>query len=292
MTIPLTGLAPVALEESDAPAYPAPPRFWLAWSVAAGGFAALAASLFMGIAGAFGDEPASRAPYVAIVIDDVGLDVAAARRAIALPAPVTLAILPYAEAAAEVDALATGAGRETIVHLPMEPLGLEDPGPDALATWLTPAAVRARVDAALAAVPGAVGVSNHMGSHFTACAACVTPVVDAAMARGAFVLDSLTTAESVFATVAAAAGAPTLTRDVFLDNDPSVDAVLDQLARAERTAWREGRAIAIGHPRAATLEALERWIPEAQARGVEVGVAGALVRPTEARVAALVGAGL
>ncbi len=38
-------------------------------------------------------------PQLAVIIDDVGLDVAAARRLIALDAPVTLSILPYADAA-------------------------------------------------------------------------------------------------------------------------------------------------------------------------------------------------
>lgn len=192
-----------------------------------------------------------------------------------------------------IDALAAEAGRETIVHLPMEPRGLEDPGPDALTTWLTPEAVRARVEAALTRVPGAVGLSNHMGSHFTACLRCVEPVAAEAAEQGLFVLDSLTTADSVLADAATSAGAPSLDRDVFLDNDPSVDAVLAALAAAERTARAQGYAVAIGHPRAATLEALETWIPEAQARGVDVGPVGRIVaRRTEQRPVALAGAGL
>jgi len=43
--------------------------------------------------------------------------------------------------------------------------------------------------------------------------------------------------------------------------------VKQQLAETERVAKRHGSAVAIGHPHAATLEALEAWLPEAEKRG-------------------------
>jgi len=273
-------------------------KLWLAWAVAGAGMIALALGLVLTIAAvAEASEPFETAPtalsvalmegrappLVAIVIDDVGLNPAATRRVIALPASISLALLPYAVSAAEIDARARAAGHETLAHLPMEPMGLANPGPDALTTWMSASEVRARVDEALARLPGVAGLNNHMGSRFTRCGSCVAPVVAAARARGVYVLDSITTPHSRLGPTAQARGVRTLNRDVFLDNRQTVAAVLTQLREAEAIARRDGSAVAIGHPHAATLEALEIWIPQARARGVEVGAAGDVLARRGAR---------
>jgi polysaccharide deacetylase 2 family uncharacterized protein YibQ len=131
-----------------------------------------------------------------------------------------------------------------------------------------------------------------MGSRFTACAECVEPVAAEAAEQGLFVLDSLTTADSQLGAAAEAAGAPAVARDVFLDNEPGVDAALAALEAAERTARSQGQAVAIGHPRDATLEALEIWIPQARARGVEIGPVGRLFVQRRGDRLALAHAGL
>ena len=63
-------------------------------------------------------------PMIALVIDDAGPDRLETLRAMALPVPVTLSILPYAEDAAALDEQARSLGHETFIHLPMEPEGL------------------------------------------------------------------------------------------------------------------------------------------------------------------------
>lgn len=208
------------------------------------------------------------APLVAIVIDDVGLDRAAAARAVALPAPVTLSFLSYAEGGRALQDAALASGHEVFVHLPMEPRGLADPGPGALTTWLGPDEIAARAAAAFDAAPAATGFNNHMGSRFTACEACIAPVLAAARARGLIALDSVTDARTALAHRAAETGVRAISRDVFLDNERTREAVLAQLARVEAVARARGWAIAIGHPHDVTLEALEDWLAEAPARGV------------------------
>jgi polysaccharide deacetylase 2 family uncharacterized protein YibQ len=65
-------------------------------------------------------------------------------------------------------------------------------------------------------------------------------------------------------------------------------AVRDQFAAIERLAESRGAAIAIGHPRLLTLDALERWIPEAQARGFRFVALSYVIRPhSPVRTAAL-----
>jgi len=57
----------------------------------------------------------------AIVIDDLGQDMQPTRALLALPYPLTFSILPHLPASRETSAAAALAGRDVILHLPMEP---------------------------------------------------------------------------------------------------------------------------------------------------------------------------
>lgn len=225
-------------------------------------------------------EPAHLQPRLAVIIDDIGHDIEAARVLMRSGLPVTLAILPYAEHAPQIAAEARDAGVEVFVHLPMEPVGLEDPGPGAITTALPPAQVAARVEAALARVPGAVGLNNHMGSRATRDAGVVASLFQALSGRDLIFVDSLTHPRSLAAAAARIAGLDVFERDVFLDAagaDP--DAQIDAaIARALET----GQAVAIGHPHGDTLQALERLPEKARLAGVElVGVSALAPRRSE-----------
>jgi hypothetical protein len=74
---------------------------------------------------------------------------------------------------------------------------------------------------------------------------------------------------------------PVLERNVFLDNVNEVAAVNDRLAEVERIARHHGTAIAIGHPRDATLSALAAWIPHLGERGLVLVPLTAILRAAE-----------
>lgn len=211
-------------------------------------------------------RPAQRAS-VAIVIDDMGLNRRLSERTLRLPATLTVAYLPYAPDLAAQTRAAMAAGHEVILHMPMEPLGNHDPGPGALSPSLPAEENLRRLRAALAAVPAAVGVNNHMGSRFTEDAAALAPILTEIGARGLYFLDSRTSPRSLAFTTAQGLGLPTLGRDVFLDDSDVPEAIARQIAAMEARARRTGSVIAIGHPREATLAALEAWTMEAEARG-------------------------
>lgn len=207
-------------------------------------------------------------PRVAIVIDDMGMDRVHSNKAVALPAAVTLAYLPYAENLGRQTESARAAGHELLVHMPMEPVqsGV-DPGPDALRVGLSEAEIRRRVARHLSAFSGYVGINNHMGSRFSAYAPGMEIVIDELRARRLLFLDSRTTAHSVGADLAAKDGIAYTERQVFLDNEPTPAAIAERLRDVEAFARQHGAAVAIGHPHAATLDALARWIPDVQSRG-------------------------
>ena len=213
---------------------------------------------------------------IAIVIDDVGLDVAAAQRAVALDAGITLAILPYADAARRIAGDARAAGHDVLLHMPMEPVGLADPGPNALRVGLSDADIAARTRWAMAQVPGAVGLNNHMGSRFTTDPRAMRVALASVSGQGPLFLDSLTTAASRGRAVAAGLGLRTLERDIFLDHEIDAGAIADRLAEAEELANRRGWAVVIGHPHVQTLDALDAWIDGARARGIELVTVTAL----------------
>ena len=206
-------------------------------------------------------------PKIAIVIDDLGADLAHTDRAIALPAAVTLSFLPYAEATPFLSAEGLRKGHAILVHMPMEAEGDHNPGPFALTTALTQDDIRARLTAALARVPGATGINNHMGSRFTADRDALIPVAEELAERHLFFLDSRTTRTTKNNPDTHTNDDTNAGRDVFLDDEQTANAVGAQLMELESKARATGVAIAIGHPHDVTLAALQSWTAKAAARG-------------------------
>lgn len=226
--------------------------------------------------------PPGRIP-IAIVIDDMGVDRARSDRAAALAAPLTLAFLPYARHFETQIAAARARGHEILVHMPMQPVGIEDPGPDALTVGLAAAEIRKRLAAALDRAGPVVGINNHMGSRFTVDRDAMRPVLEELQARGLLFLDSRTAGGSVGIALARAMELPHAARDVFLDNDPALGAVEARLAELEATAKRQGHAVAIGHPHDGTIAALAAWLSGAKARGFALVPVSTIVRQSHER---------
>ncbi|HWA90332.1 MAG TPA: divergent polysaccharide deacetylase family protein [Rhizomicrobium sp.] len=199
-------------------------------------------------------------PAIAIVIDDLGEDVAHTRQAMALPSQVALAFLPYPRWTPALAREAGRGGHEVLVHVPMQALGEADPGPMALTTALPRAEILRRLDWALARVPGFVGINNHEGSRFTADADALAPVMARLAERKVFFFDSRTTPDTQIVPMARAYGVSSAGRDVFLDNVATIDAVDASLHALEAKARAQGTAIAIGHPHQITLDAVAYWI--------------------------------
>jgi polysaccharide deacetylase 2 family uncharacterized protein YibQ len=209
-------------------------------------------------------------PAIALVIDDLGFNRRAAAALNDLRGPLTLAFLPYATKLDEQTRAALAAGHELLVHVPMEPRGREWPGPNALTSQLAPAELIAQLGSQLRSSRGFVGINNHMGSLLTTDPERMAILMAELRRRGLLFLDSRTTPESVAAREAERFGVPHAERDVFIDNALDVEAVLRELARAERIARHRGHAVAIGHPHDVTIEALRTWLPTLEAREIEL----------------------
>ena len=218
-------------------------------------------------------------PMIAIVIDDMGIDKRESARIIGLPGPLTIAFMTYAAGLEAQARAARAAGHEIWLHVPMEPLDRAlDAGPNVLKTGLPPEENLRRLDWALSRLDGYVGINNHMGSRYTGSEAEMRLVLAEVKSRGLAFLDSRTTAASVAGRIAGELGVPHIDRDVFIDDDETVEAVTAQLLRTERIARKHGFALAIGHPHATTIAALLKWLPTLKEKGFVLVPASALLR--------------
>lgn len=219
------------------------------------------------------DVPTPHAgPMIAIVIDDMGVDRKRSRHMWEdVPGPLTLSFMTYADDLPRQTREAQGWGHELMLHMSMEPSSTAiDAGPNVLMTTMPDAELTSLANWGMDRFEGYIGVNNHMGSRFTEDPRAMRVVLAQVQARGLLFLDSRTSAKSVGRRVARELGTTFLERNVFLDNDNDVAKVLHQLEQVENLARKQGFAIAIGHPRDATLEVLETWIPAAIERGINI----------------------
>lgn len=216
--------------------------------------------------------PSSGNPVIAIVIDDVGHNLHQGRRLLALPVPVSLAILPHTHAARQLADEAAALGRSVMLHQPMENgVGLSI-GPGGLYTGMPSEKLVQVLTANLDSFEHIAGINNHMGSRLTADRQAMDQLMQVLRERGLFFIDSRTTHHTQAAFAAEAAGVPHLSRDVFLDNERNPAAIGRAFDRALKVAKEQGSALIIGHPYPQTIEFLEQRLAEdlLQKEGVRV----------------------
>jgi len=204
--------------------------------------------------------------YMSIIIDDLGQSSERDSRTLALPGPVTMAIMPDTPHATDFARQAHKAGRTVILHMPMDPAT----GPYAWHPDTPIEELARRLDAALAKVPFVAGINNHMGSRMTAQREPMHWLMEELQRRHLFFVDSRTSAATVAAAEAQAVGLAHVSRDVFLDDVRTTEAISGQLQQGIAQARKQGSAVLIGHPYPQTLEVLAREIPRLKAQGIEL----------------------
>ena len=220
--------------------------------------------LFCLLAGVAQAAPAKA--YMSIIIDDLGQSSERDSRTLALPGPVTMAIMPDTPHATDFARQAHKAGRTVILHMPMDPAT----GPYAWHPGVALDELARRLDAALAKVPYAAGINNHMGSRMTAQREPMTWLMGELQRRHLFFVDSRTSAATVAAAEAQALGLAHLSRDVFLDDVRTTEAIAGQLRLGIEVARKQGSAVLIGHPYPQTLSVLAQEIPRLMSQGIEL----------------------
>lgn len=202
-------------------------------------------------------------PKLALVIDDWGYNSSAVDSFLQYPLPLTVAVLPYLAISQEVAERAAESGFEVILHQPMEALNsFMDIGKGGITSEMSSAEIEEQLHNNLAYLPMISGLNNHMGSKITADVKVMQEIMHVVKERGLYFLDSTTTPLSVIGQVAKEVGVPYAVNNLFIDNINEVEAIKTQLRLAMSMAKKNGSAIAIGHVRPDTAQALWDMIPE------------------------------
>lgn len=210
---------------------------------------------------------------IAVIIDDIGFDLKIVEELAGIPAPIAFAVLPHAPHAVEAARLLHAAGKEILLHLPMEPRSYpgESPGAGALMADMDEGEIRRRIREGLAAVPFVSGVNNHMGSRFMEDEARLAIVMEELRKRDLFFVDSRTAADSRGRESAGRAGVRFAARDLFIDHAPGYAAALENLTGSFRQGRSNGAPVLmIGHPHAQTVRAIRDAMPVWKTEGVRV----------------------
>ena len=131
---------------------------------------------------------------------------------------------------------------------------------------------------------------NHMGSQLTSMRAPMEWVMQELAARDLYYVDSRTSTETLAATIAADYGIPHLSRQVFLDNEASTEAIHTQFQELLRVAEKHGLAVAVGHPYPETINYLQQVLPTLQASGYRLALISEVLAPRHQREQGLVAA--
>ncbi|UTC51784.1 divergent polysaccharide deacetylase family protein [Treponema sp. OMZ 855] len=197
------------------------------------------------------EKPRKRAPYagnLTFVFDDAGHNLDQLEHFLRLPFPCTIAVLPGLRYSSESARRIRKAGKQVILHQPMQSVDLHiNPGPGAVTPGLSAEQIKNIVRKNLEEIWPVAGMNNHEGSLMTADEAAMSAVLDVVAEKHIFFLDSRTTARSVVAKVAKEKNMAVWERAIFIDNDKSRAAMETQIKKGLSIARQKGSAIMIGH---------------------------------------------
>jgi hypothetical protein len=217
--------------------------------------------------------------WIALVIDDLGETRRGGDRVVALEGPVACAVLPQTPYATHIAERAHAAGKEVMLHLPLQAvMQSAATSVGTIRVDTTRHQLSRILDIDLEAVPHAAGVNNHQGSLLTQHPGHMRWLMEELSGRGdLFFVDSFTSNASVALRFAREFGVPSIRRDVFLDHEPTWDAIAGEFEKLKRMARSRGVAIGIAHPLDITLSYLEFVIPTLRAEGFELVPVGAAI---------------
>jgi len=224
--------------------------------------------------------PTAGTSRLAVIVDGLG-----SRRDVFdllkdLGRPVAVAILPDLPLSQWIAGEAARLGMEVLLDLPMEPYRYPelDPGPGALMMAMDPATAARILTKHLMALPGVVGVTNHMGSRMTEDRARMRAVLEPLRTRRLLFVDALTSNLSVGYDEARALGLRAGRRQVAIDASAGEDALRARWEEAGRLAVDRGEAIALAHGHPLTIRLLKEYIPRWETAGVRMVPVSHVVR--------------
>ena len=144
-----------------------------------------------------------------------------------------------------------------MIHLPMQAKHFDSPEIGTLTVNESFESMHEKIKKIRKDFPRAKYTNNHTGSRFTSDYDAMDKAYRALIEQGFIFVDSKTIAQTAVARAAKKYNQPYISRDIFLDDDPSASAVRRELIAAVNLAKKRGYAIAIGHPKKNTIAVIK-----------------------------------
>ena len=144
-----------------------------------------------------------------------------------------------------------------MIHLPMQAKHFDSPEIGTLTINESFESMHEKIKKIRKDFPRAKYTNNHTGSRFTSDYDAMDKAYRALIEQGFIFVDSKTIAQTAVARAAKKYNQPYISRDIFLDDDPSAGAVRRELIAAVNLAKKRGYAIAIGHPKKNTIAVIK-----------------------------------
>ena len=144
-----------------------------------------------------------------------------------------------------------------MIHLPMQAKHFDSPEIGTLTVNESFESMLEKIKKIRRDFPRAKYTNNHTGSRFTSDYDAMDKAYRALIEQGFIFVDSKTIAQTAVARAAKKYNQPYISRDIFLDDDPSASAVRRELIAAVNLAKKRGYAIAIGHPKKNTIAVIK-----------------------------------
>ncbi|WP_411816911.1 divergent polysaccharide deacetylase family protein [Hyphococcus sp. DH-69] len=219
-------------------------------------------------------------PKIALIIGGLGLNSAITERAIDdLPPEVSLSFAPYAKDLEFWTEKARNAGHEVLIELPMEGYGGNQQalGAASLLTSRTPQENLQRMDWLMSRFGGYFAATNYMGAKISADEASIVPILKKLKEAGVGYVDDTGAAKQY----AIGLGLPITTVTGIIPAAASKEdrsKVRRELAKLERIAEQDGRAVGKTYAYATTIDEIVEWSRRLEEKGITAAPASALLQ--------------
>jgi len=220
----------------------------------------------------------------AIIIDDIGYDLKPVKELLKINADLTFAILPLCSHTHEAAEMFHRAHRETLLHLPMEPVSYpsEKPGNGALFTDMNDEELVFQLEKDIADVPYISGVNNHMGSKFMMDGKKLTLIFNKLKKNKLFFVDSRTSVDTKTFVTAEKVGLPVAARKIFIDNSRDYNEIYNNVISITKKDGDVSPVIIIGHPYPETIRAISDAMKVLREKGVSIVPVSQIIKKVKA----------
>lgn len=229
--------------------------------------------------------PAVNGAKLVLIFDDGGQNLSQLELFLALPFPVTVAVLPKLAHSKQAAERVRKSGKELMLHQPMQAINLSvNPGPGAITPDMTLYEIETLLRENIAEIGPVRGVNNHEGSLICEDEVKIGTVLQVCSNMGLYFVDSRTTSQTRVPQAAMSLGLSYYERNVFIDNTKNRADIISEIMKGVSIANKNGTAIMIGHVWSADVlpEILSELYPLLSGKGyvfTTVSVSGALITP-------------